>query len=330
MKIFVYCFREFDEKAFFDKFAAQYGVEYSYTAEYPSYENAALTKCFDAVSFTPCPIGKEMIDRFYSMGIRYFSTRSIGFDHIDIDYAKSLGIGISNVSYPPDTVADYTIMLMLMTCKKISHILKRSELQDYSLKGKIGKNLCDCTVGIIGTGHIGRAVIKRLSGFGCKILAYDPIENDEIKNIAEYVDFDTLVKNSDIISLHTPGSDKNHHLINADVFNIMKNGVIIINTARGRLIDTDALISAVENGKVLGAALDVLENETGLYYANKMGEAIPNRQLAVLRSFPNVILTPHTAFYSETVVSNMAEKTIKCVLDMQSKTPNPNIICMNC
>lgn len=326
MKIFVYCFREFDEKEFFDEFAEKYGVEYGYTADYPNYDNAILAEGYDAVSFTPCDMGKKMIDRFYNLGVRYFATRSIGFDHIDTEYAKSLGIGVSNVSYPPDTVADFTLMLMLMSCKKIGHILKRSELQDYSLNGKIGKNIGDCTVGIIGTGNIGRAVIKRLTGFGCKILAYDPYENEEVKNAAEYVSFNRLLRESDIISLHTPGSDENHHLLNAEAFNKMKDGVIIINTARGRLIDTDALIDAIESRKVQGAALDVLEHEDGLYYANRMGDPIVNRRMAVLRSFPNVILTPHTAFYSRIVVSNMAEKTIKCVLDMEKGIENKNII----
>lgn len=326
MKIFVYCFREFDEKEFFDEFAEKYGVEYDYSNEYPGYENAELARGYDAISFTPCDMGKKMIDRFHSMGIKYFATRSIGYDHIDLEYAKRLGIGVSNVSYPPDTVADFTVMLMLMSCKKIGHILKRSELQDYSLKGKIGKNLCDCTIGIIGTGHIGRAVIKRLTGFGCKILAYDPYENEEVKNMAEYADINTLLEKSDLISLHTPGSDENHHLIDKAAFEKMKKGVIIVNTARGRLIDTDALIDAIECGKVDGAALDVLEHEVGLYYANRMGAPIVNRRMAVLRSFPNVILTPHTAFYSKTVVSNMAEKTIKCVLDMENGRENPNII----
>lgn len=326
MKIFVYCFREFDEKEFFDEFAQKYNVEYAYSNEYPSLENAELAKGFDAVSFTPCDMNSKMIDRFYDLGVRYFATRSIGFDHINIEYAKSKGIGVSNVSYPPDTVADFTLMLMLMSCKKIGHILKRSEVQDYSLKGKIGKNLGDCTVGVIGTGRIGQAVIKRLTGFGCKILAYDPYENAEVKKVAEYTDLDTLLKSSDLITLHTPGSDENHHIIDAKAFEIMKKDVIIVNTARGRLIDTDALIDAIENGKVGGAALDVLEHEDGLYYANRMGDAIVNRRMAVLRSFPNVILTPHTAFYSRIVVSNMAEKTIKCVLDMKNGVENPNII----
>lgn len=326
MKIFVYCFREFDEKEFFDFYADKYNIEYSYSYEYPSYENAELAKGFDAISFTPCDMNNKMIDRFHSLGIKYFATRSIGYDHIDLEYAKKLGIGVSNVSYPPDTVADFTLMLMLMSCKKIGHILKRSELQDYSLNGKIGKNLGDCVVGVIGTGSIGKAVIKRLTGFGCKILAYDPYENDDVRKVAEYVDLDTLIKESNLITLHTPGADENHHLLNENAFCNMKDGVIIINTARGRLIDTDALINAIESGKVGGAGLDVLEHEDGLYYANRMGDSIVNRRLAILRSFPNVILTPHTAFYSRIVVSNMAEKTIKCVLDMEKGLKNPNII----
>ncbi|MDO5388407.1 MAG: NAD(P)-dependent oxidoreductase, partial [Clostridia bacterium] len=187
-------------------------------------------------------------------------------------------------------------------------------------------NLSDCTVGIIGTGNIGQAVIKRLWGFGCKILAYDPYEKEEVKKIAQYVDFDTLIKNSDIISLHSPGSDENHHLINKSVFDKMKEGAIIINTARGRLIDTDSLIDALESKKIGGAALDVLEYEDGLYYADRMGDVIVNRRMAVLRSFPNVILTPHTAFYSERVVSDMAEKTIKCVLDMEKGNENQDVV----
>lgn len=329
MKIFVYCFRDFDEKEFFDKFAKKYKVEYGYTSEYPSLKNADLAKGYDAVSFTPCNIDKTIIDKFYDLGVRYFATRSIGFDHIDIEYAKSKGIGVSNVSYPPDTVADFTLMLMLMSCKKIGHILKRSEVQDYGLKGKIGKNLGDCTVGVIGTGRIGQAVINRVAGFGSKILAYDIYQNENIKKYVEYTDFETLIRESDLITLHTPGSDENHHLLNADTFKKMKKGVIIVNTARGRLIDTDALIDALECGKVGGAGLDVLEHEDGLYYANRMGDVIVNRRMAILRSFPNVILTPHTAFYSDIVVSNMAEKTIKCVLDMANRKENPNIIINN-
>ena len=304
MKIFAYCLREFDEKNFYNLFIKEYGGEYSYSTEYPNFENIELARGYDAISITPCDMGKE----------------------IDLDHAKKLGMGVSHVSYAPETVADYAIMMMLMCCRKIHHILERSKLQDYTLKGKMGKELSDCTVGIIGTGQIGKTVIKHLSGFGCKLLAYDIFPNEEVKKYAEYVSLDKLYEKCDIISLHTPSTPENYHMLNADAFSKMKDDVMIVNTARGALIDTEAIISAIESGKVGQVALDVLEQEDGLYYINRIGNPIPNHQLAILRSFPNVILTPHTAFYTENVVSDMALKSIKGVYDMMNNNDNSLII----
>lgn len=326
MKIFAYCMREFDEKAFFDKLTTEFDAEYGYTTEYPSPENVHLAAGYDAISATPCNLSKDMLDRFYEVGVRFIATRSIGVDHIDLEHAKKLGMGVCHVSYAPETVADYSIMLMLMCCRNIYPILERSKVQDYTLKGKMGKDISDCTIGIIGTGQIGKTVIKHLSGFGCKLLAYDIFPNDEAASYAQYVSFDELLEKSDIISLHTPATPQNYHMLNAAAFAKMKDGVIIINTARGTLIDTDALIDFIENGKIGHAALDVLENEAGLYYANRMGDAIANRQMAVLRSFPNVILSPHTAFYTEKVVWDMAFKTFKGVHDMMNHIENPLVI----
>lgn len=326
MKIFAYCLREFDEKAFFDKLAADFNAEYAYTTEYPDHNNVSLATGYDAISVTPCNLDADMLDRFYAVGVRYIATRSIGFDHIDLQHAKELGIGVCHVNYAPETVADYSIMLMLMCCRNICHILERAKIQDYTLKGKMGKDICDCTVGVIGTGQIGRTVIKHLSSFGCRILAYDIYPNDEIKQYAEYVSLDELYQTSDIITLHTPATSDNYHLLDAAAFDRMKDGVIIINTARGTLIDADALISSLESGKVGQAALDVLENEDGLIYINRMNDPIDNRQMAILRSFPNVILSPHTAFYTEKVVRAMAYNTYKGVHDMITNTPNPLII----
>ncbi len=326
MKIFAYCMREFDEKAFFDHLITEFNAEYGYSTEYPCPENVHLAAGYDAISMTPCNMDKDMLDRFYAVGVRYIATRSIGFDHIDLEHAKKLGIGVCHVSYAPETVADYSIMLMLMCCRNICHILERSKVQDYTLKGKMGKDISSCTVGIIGAGQIGKTVIKHLSGFGCKILAYDLYENEEVKQYAQYVSLEELFAKSDIISLHTPATADNYHLLNAEAFATMKDGVIIINTARGALIDADALISALEAGKIGHAALDVLEREDGLYYINRMGDAIENRQMAILRSFPNVILSPHTAFYTEQVVRDMAYKTFKGVHDMMNHIENPLII----
>ena len=326
MKIFAYCLREFDEKAFWDKLTTEFDAEYGYTTAYPSPDNVHLAAGYDAISATPCNLDADMLERFYAVGVRYIATRSIGFDHIDLEKAKELGMGVCHVSYAPETVADYSIMLMLMCCRNICHILDRARIQDYTLKGKMGKDLSDCTVGIIGTGQIGKTVIKHLSGFGCKLIAYDIYPNDEVKKYAEYVDLETLYKESDVISLHTPATADNYHMLNEQTFEQMKSGVIIVNTARGTLIDADALIKAVESGKIGHAALDVLENEDGLYYINRMGDAIQNRQLAMLKAFPNVILSPHTAFYTEKVVWDMAYKTFKGVQDMMQKNPNPLII----
>lgn len=326
MKIFAYCMREFDEKALFDQLSTEFDAEYGYSTEYPGPDNVHLATGYDAVSMTPCNMDKDMLDKFYAVGVRYIATRSIGFDHIDLKHAKKLGMGVCHVSYAPETVADYSIMLMLMCCRNICHILERSKIQDYTLKGKMGKEISSCTIGIIGAGQIGQTVIKHLRGFGCNILAYDLYENEEVKQYAQYVSLEELFAKSDIISLHAPATTDNYHLLNAEAFAKMKDGVIIINTARGTLIDTDALICALESGKIGHAALDVLEREDGLYYINRMGDAIENRQMAILRSFPNVILSPHTAFYTEQVVRDMAYKTFKGVHDMMNHIDNPLII----
>ena len=221
-------------------------------------------------------------------------------------------MGVIHITYSPATVADYTIMLMLMGCRKIQYIMQRAQIQDYTLQGKIGRELPGMTVGIIGTGKIGKTVIKHLSGFGCKILAYDIYESDEVRQYAQYTDLDTIYRECDIISLHAPATDDNYHMINHEVMDKMKQGVILINCARGSLVDTQALIDGIESGKVGFAGLDVVEHESGLYYFNRMGEPLNNPQLAILRSYSNVVVTPHTAFYTQEAVSDMVENSIIC------------------
>ncbi len=310
MKIFVYSMREYDEKPFFDRYCRKYGVEYGYTTETPCLDNVYMAQGYDVVDIITTKMDKPMLDEFHKLGIKCISTRTIGYDHIDVEYAKSLGIGVVNVSYSPATVADYTIMLILMGCRKYRYTMERANIQDFTLKGKIGRELRNCTVGVIGTGRIGCKVIEELSGFKCKILAFDIVENDEVREYATYTDFDTLIRESDIITLHAPSTHNNHHLINETVIDKMKQGVMIINCARGALIDTDALIAGIESGKVGFAGLDVVEHEHGLYYFNRVGEPLNNPKLAILKSYSNVIVTPHTAFYTEEAVSDMAENSI--------------------
>lgn len=305
MKIFFYALREFDELGFAKKFSEETGIEFGYTTEYPTKENYILAKESDAVSMTPCDMSAPMVELFAGIGVKYLLCRSIGYDHVDLHKAKELGMKVSNVSYPPSGVANYAIMLMLMLQRRITQILARADLQDYSLKGKIGRDMSFSSVGVIGTGRIGRTVIEHLSGFGCKIYCYDPYQNEEVRKYAEYVSLDELYAKSEVITLHTNATEENHHLLNAEAFAKMKDGVLIVNTARGKLIDTDALVEALESGKVGGAALDVLEKEDGLYYYNRIGDVIANRDMALLRSFPNVIMSPHTAFYTQQAISHM-------------------------
>lgn len=310
MKIFVYSMREYDEKQYFDKYCTKYGVEYEYTTQTPCLDNAYMAKGYDVIDIITTKMDKPLLDEFHMMGVRCISTRTIGYDHIDVDYAKSLGMGVVNVTYSPATVADYTIMLMLMGCRKYRHTMERADIQDYTLKGKIGRELRNCTVGVIGTGKIGRKVIEELSGFKCNILANDIVESDEMKELVTYTDLDTLFAEADIITLHAPATQDNYHMIDKTAIAKMKDGVMIINCARGSLIDTDALIEGIESEKIGFAGLDVVEHEHGLYYFNRVGEPLGNPKLAILKSYSNVIVTPHTAFYTEEAVSDMAENSI--------------------
>lgn len=326
MRMFVFSMRTFDELPCFEKYCPQYGIEYDYTTETPCMDNLEMAKGYDVVNVITTVFDQPMLKKLHDMGVKCIATRTIGYDHIDVDYAKSLGMGVIHISYSPNSVADYAIMMMLMGLRRMPHIMERANIQDYTLKGKIGRELPDCTVGIIGTGRIGRTVIRHLSGFGCKMLAYDLYENEEVKQYAEYTDLDTLLKNSDVITLHAPATDDNYHMIDASAIEKMKQDVVIINCARGALIDTDALIDGIESGKVGFAGLDVVEHESGLYYFNRMGEPLHNPKLAILRSYSNVLVSPHTAFYTEEAVANMAENSIIGAMKYMNGEDTPYLV----
>ncbi|MBQ9433885.1 MAG: hypothetical protein IJU26_06685 [Synergistaceae bacterium] len=307
MKICFYALREYDELTFCHQMKDKYGIDFIYTTDYPNDKNIALASGCDGMSCTPCDMSAKTLKAFHDVGVKYILTRSIGYDHIDLNAARTLGLKVDTVSYTPTGVADYAILLMLACIRRLPHILKRAELQDYSLVNKLGRDFTACTVGVMGTGRIGTTVLQHLSGFGCRLLAYDVHENDTAKKFAQYVDLDTLLAESDIITLHMNANAENYHIINSQAIDKMKDGAYIINTARGKLVDSAALIKGIHTGKLGGAALDVVEFENGLYYYNLMGEVMINPKLAILRSFPNVILSPHTAFYTAEDVCDMVE-----------------------
>lgn len=322
-KVMVYNYRDFDEGQWFQSFAKELGLELVICREAPDMENAALAEGCECLSIITSPIPAKLVQRFAELGIRYIHTRTIGYDHIDTEKCRELGIRYGNAPYGPNGVADYTIMLMLMSIRRMKCIMERAALQDYTLKGIQGRELSDFTVGVIGTGRIGRTVIRQLSGFGCRILAYDLYENEEVRQYAEYVELDVLFQTADMITLHTPLTEQNYHLINRAAIEKMKDQVVIINTARGGLIDSDALIEGIESGKIGAAGLDVVEKESGLYYYDRKSDIIGNRELSILRGFPNVTVTPHMAFYTDNAIRTMVERSLRSCHAFLTGAENP-------
>jgi D-specific alpha-keto acid dehydrogenase len=247
-------------------------------------------------------------------GVEYISTRSIGFDHIDVDYAHRVGISVGTVAYSPDSVADYTLMLMLMTARNAKSVLRRAEVHDYRLSEVRGKELRDLTVGVIGTGRIGAAVIDRLRGFGCQTLAHD----SRPQTSADYVTLDDLLAQSDIVTLHTPLTADTHHLLDRRRIDRMRRGAVVINTGRGSLLDTEALIRALESGKLGGAALDVLEGEEGIFYADCRDRPPGSESLLRLQEMPNVLISPHIAYYTDHALSDTVENSLVNCLTFES------------
>jgi D-specific alpha-keto acid dehydrogenase len=223
-----------------------------------------------------------------------------------VKYAESVGIFVENVAYSPDSVADYTLMLMLMVLRNAKSTISRAQVHDYRLNDVRGKELGAMTIGVIGTGHIGAAVIDRLRGFGCRVLAHDRCP----KTSAEYVRLDELLQRSDVVTLHIPLNADTHHLLNRRRIEQMRYGAFIVNTGRGSLLDTEALLSALESGQLGGVALDVLEGEEGVFYSDYRKRPIQSQLLWRLQQLPNAVITPHTAYYTDQSLSDTVENTL--------------------
>ncbi|MBD5545915.1 MAG: lactate dehydrogenase [Lachnospiraceae bacterium] len=311
MKVTVYNCRAFDEKELFERFGEELHIELVLCPDAPDKENAALARGSECIDIITSKMTGDLLKIFADYGVKYVTTRTIGYDHIDVKAAKALGMTVANAPYGPCGVADYAVMLILMTIRKMKRILERTNIQDYTLKGIQGRELKDLTVGVIGTGRIGRTVLKDLSGFGCRLIAYDLYENEDVKaSGVSYVTLEEMWQQADVITLHAPLTDENRHMINKETISRMKDGVMIVNTARGGLIDSEALISGIESGKIGGAGLDVVENEFGLYYYDRKSDILNNRELAILRGFPNVTVSHHMAFYTDDCVETVVRDSL--------------------
>ena len=316
MKICAYEVRE-DEKKDFARMAEKLQVEIELHDEIPGPDTAALAEGCEGVTMLGMgKIDKELLDMWKSMGVQCISTRTIGYNHIDTDYAKEIGMQVCNAAYPPSGVAEFTLMLMLMCLRNYKQSLWRGQVNDFALQGLQGKEIGSMTVGVIGTGKIGAQVIKYLTGFGCRILAYDMYPNVALKDVVEYVELDKLFAKADMITLHTPLLDSTYHLVNAETIAKMKDGVVLINCARGELMDTTALIEGIESGKIGALGLDVVEGERGIAHEDHRIDILSNQQMAYLRQFRNVTMTPHMAFYTDVAVSHMVECGVAGLVEM--------------
>lgn len=316
MKIFAYEVRP-DEMGAFDRVSRELGIELLRSPEPLTLETLPLCAGCDGVTI----LGRTRLDRpliqaLLDSGIRAVSTRTVGCNHIDLSSAHELGLPVCNTSYGPECVADYTVMLLLLCLRNYKQALWRMQVNDYSLQGLEGRQISSLTIGVVGTGRIGRQVMRDLSGFGCKFLCCDPYPNPEAAELGEYVSLEQIWKRCDAITFHAPLTQENYHMVNRDTLAQMKPGVILINAARGELMDMEAITEAVENQQIGAIALDVFEDEDGIYHEDRRTDILKNRTMAYLRQFPNVVMTPHMAFYTREAVDSMVAGGLRGVHEL--------------
>ena len=309
MKIFAYGIREDEEPSLKKWEEANPNVEVGFTKYTLTADSARLAEGSDGVvTLQTSPYTREALEVLNKLGIKYISIRNVGFDNFNFKDLNDLGFTLTNVPvYSPNAIAEHTVLLMGRLLRRVPEFDEKFDNGDFTWAPTIGKEYREQTVGVVGTGHIGRVVIKILQGFGAKVVAYDVYHNDDIEKQGLYVDsLEELYKQSDIVTLHVPLFDSNKYMINDKAISQMKDGVYIINCARGELIDTDALIKGLDSGKIAGAGLDVLDNENSVFgKVWSSPENIPDEKIKNLAKRINVIITPHSAFYTETAIHNM-------------------------
>lgn len=275
---------------------------------------AALAKGCEAVSlFVSDNAPADVLKVLHENGVKYLVLRSAGFNHVDLEAAKELGFRVARVpAYSPYAVAEHTVALMLALNRKLTRAHNRVRELNFSLDGLTGFDMHGKTAGVIGTGKIGSAVVRILHGFGCRILANDQFENEELKEdgVVTYTDCATLCRESNIITLHVPLTPETRYLIDRECITNMKPGVMLINTSRGGLVDTKAVIDSLKTRHVGYFGMDVYEEEEGLFFEDHSGDVLQDDVIARLMTFNNVLITSHQAFLTETALTNIAETTI--------------------
>ncbi|MCF7804707.1 MAG: 2-hydroxyacid dehydrogenase [Candidatus Marinimicrobia bacterium] len=328
MKVAVFSTKEYDRR-FFDELNEAHEHELTYFEPRLTRETASLANDFPAIcAFVNDQLDAGVLLTLKRQGTELIALRSAGFNHVDLEAAEDLDLSVVRVpAYSPEAVAEHTLGLIMALNRKIHRAYARVREGNFSLDGLLGFNLHEQTVGIIGTGKIGIHVAKILNGFGCNILAYDPYPNDEIKSLGgKYVELSELFSESDIVTLHCPLMPATHHIINGDALSQMKQGVMLINTSRGSLIDTQAAIRSLKSGKIGSLGLDVYEEEADLFFEDLSEQVIKDDTFARLLTFPNVIITGHQGFFTKNALKNIAETTLDNISEYEESGDCENTV----
>ena len=331
MKVAVFSTRPYD-RLFFEKANKAFGHELTFFEPHLTFETVSLAAGFPAVCvFVNDRLDARTLVRLKEIGTSIIALRCAGFNNLDLDIAATLGMKVVRVpAYSPHAVAEHTVGLLLALNRKFHRAFNRVREGNFALDGLLGFDLHGKTVGIIGTGKIGAVVARILHGFGCELLGYDVMRNPECEEMGlQYVELPELFQRADIITLHCPLTPQTHHLIDTEAIALMKKGVVLINTSRGGLIDTRAVIRGLKSGKIGYLGLDVYEEEEDLFFEDHSGQVIQDDVFARLLTFPNVLITAHQAFFTETALTRIAETTLQNLADLEVGRKCPNAISPN-
>lgn len=329
MKIAFFDTKPYD-KPFFDKYGKQHGITFKYFEAKLNEDTVDLANGYDGVcAFVNDTVDAAVIDRLEEMGIKLLALRCAGFNNVDMKHAFGKLHVFRVPAYSPYAVAEHTMALLLTSIRRIHKAYIRTRDYNFSLSGLTGFDLHGKTVGVIGTGRIGRVFIDICRGFGMKVLAYDkfPAQGLDNGDTIRYVELDELFANSDIISLHCPLTEETYHMIDESALAKCKQGVVLLNTSRGALVDAEALLAGIKSRKVGAACLDVYEEEADVFFEDNSGHIMEDDILARLISMPNVIVTSHQAFLTEEALENIAETTVNNIVSFVQTGQCPNELC---
>lgn len=320
MKVAVFSTKPYDRRSF-DAANERHSHELYYLEPHLTAETTILARGFPAVcAFVNDVLDATVLRSLHDEGVRLIALRCAGFNNVDLQIADELGMTVVRVpAYSPYSIAEHTVGLILALNRKIHRAYNRVQEGNFALDGLMGFDLHGRTVGIIGTGKIGRIVAGIMRGFGCTVLAHDPYPHPELEALGgSYVPLDELLQRSDIISLHCPLTPDTYHLIGEAALGQMKPGVMIINTSRGAVVDTRAVIEALKSGQVGYLGLDVYEEEADLFFEDLSNHVIQDDVFARLLTFPNVLITGHQAFFTAEALQNIADVTLGNVADFEA------------